>query len=254
MFYQLPYIPYTVEPRFTNLIRSWRLFVTRNVQKPNLLWSNSVLFNNILKNHKTQWNSSEGTANWSRDMYWAKVTQQLTLSRWYSQLVANRCSRLACLLLETPFVTRDFVFSEICSWTDLFVMRGVREPRFHCREKQYKVWQVTLPLVTGVGCHSASLRHLNAVCEASNAVAMTTAKSTLIYHSQPAQPSWSASLSSALYLETPLRPMYINLTAFLCHILSYKFLWYTLFKPWQFIFTATLLPLPWDTMSPHCWF
>jgi hypothetical protein len=65
-------------------------------------------------------------------VYWAKVTQQLTLSRRYSQLVANRCCRLACSLLETPFVTRDFFVRKICSWTDLFVMRCVREMRFHC--------------------------------------------------------------------------------------------------------------------------
>jgi hypothetical protein len=38
-------------------------------------------------------------------VYWAKVKQQLTLFRRYSQLVANRCCRLACSLLETPFVT-----------------------------------------------------------------------------------------------------------------------------------------------------
>jgi hypothetical protein len=62
------------------------------------------------------------------NVYWAKVTQQLTLSRRYSQLVANRCCRFACSLLETPFVTRDFFVRKICSWTDLFVMRGVREP------------------------------------------------------------------------------------------------------------------------------
>jgi hypothetical protein len=45
----------------------------------------------------------------------AKVTQQLALSRRYSQLVANRCCRLACSLLETPFVTRDFFVWKICS-------------------------------------------------------------------------------------------------------------------------------------------
>jgi hypothetical protein len=28
--------PHTVEPRFTNLIRSWRPFITRNVRKPKL--------------------------------------------------------------------------------------------------------------------------------------------------------------------------------------------------------------------------
>jgi hypothetical protein len=42
------YIYNTVEPRFTNLIRSWRPFVTRNVRKPKLLWSHGVLFNNSL--------------------------------------------------------------------------------------------------------------------------------------------------------------------------------------------------------------
>jgi hypothetical protein len=38
---------YTVEPRFTNLIRSWRPFVTRNFREPKLLLSHGVLFNNI---------------------------------------------------------------------------------------------------------------------------------------------------------------------------------------------------------------
>jgi hypothetical protein len=53
------------------------------------------------------------------------------------------CCQLVCLLLETPFVTQDvfcsenlfvnwFVRDERRSWTDLFMMRGVREPRFHC--------------------------------------------------------------------------------------------------------------------------
>jgi hypothetical protein len=44
----------TVEPRFTNLIRSWRPFVARNVRKQKLLWSHGVLFNNIQKNHARQ--------------------------------------------------------------------------------------------------------------------------------------------------------------------------------------------------------
>jgi hypothetical protein len=87
---------YTVEPRFKNLIHSWRPFVIQNVRKQKLC----VL---------------------------SKVTQQLTLSCRYSQLVAICCCRLACLLLETPFVTRDIFCSE-----NLFVMKGVCEPRFHC--------------------------------------------------------------------------------------------------------------------------
>jgi hypothetical protein len=85
-----------------------------------------------LKNRKTQWNSREHKANSSRDVYWAKVTQQLMLSRRYSQLVANRCCRLACSLLKTPFVTQGIFLMKICSWTNLFVMRGVHELRFHC--------------------------------------------------------------------------------------------------------------------------
>jgi hypothetical protein len=42
------------------------------------------------------------------------------------------------LLPACVFVTRDTIrhprlfFWKICSWTDLFLMRGVREPRFHC--------------------------------------------------------------------------------------------------------------------------
>jgi hypothetical protein len=107
------------------LIRSWRPFITWNVHKLKLLWSRGVLFNNIYK--KTQLNSREGMANLSSDVYWAKVTQQLTLYCRYSQLVANRCCRLACSLLETPFVTRDFFCSE-----NLFVMRGVHELRLYC--------------------------------------------------------------------------------------------------------------------------
>jgi hypothetical protein len=54
----------------------------------------------------------------------SEVTQQLTLSRRYSQLVANYCCRLACSLLETPFVTRYVFCSE-----NLFVNRFVRDER-----------------------------------------------------------------------------------------------------------------------------
>jgi hypothetical protein len=45
------------------------------------------------------------------------------------------------LLPACVFVNRDTVrhprlfFQKICSWTDLFVMRSVREPRFHCTYK-----------------------------------------------------------------------------------------------------------------------
>jgi hypothetical protein len=115
----------TVEPRFTNLIRSWRPFVTRNVRKPKLFY---IILLYIYKN-TTQWNSREGKANSSRDVHWAKVIQQLTLSRRYSQLVANRCCRLAWSLLETPFVTRNVFCSE-----NLFVNRFVRDERHSLTE------------------------------------------------------------------------------------------------------------------------
>jgi hypothetical protein len=73
-------------------------------------------------------------------VYWAKVTQQLTLSRRYSQLVANRCCRLACSLLETPFVTPRHFCSE-----NVFVNRFVRDERRSWTEVPlyhviYSVW------------------------------------------------------------------------------------------------------------------
>jgi hypothetical protein len=102
------------------------------VRHPKRSWTETIFVPLIIyKNHKTQWNSREGTANLSKDVYWAKVTQQLTLSGRYSQLVANRCCQLACSLLETPFVTRYVFFSPkkivrgpIFSWWEAFVNRG----------------------------------------------------------------------------------------------------------------------------------
>jgi hypothetical protein len=84
-----------VEPRFTNLIRSWRPFVNRNVRKPKLSWLTSI---------------------------------------WHS-----RADTLSLPLLPVcVFAIRDAVrhprlfARKTCSWTELFVNRGVREPRFHC--------------------------------------------------------------------------------------------------------------------------
>jgi hypothetical protein len=45
-------------------------------------------------------------------------------SRPYSQLVAKRCCRLACSLLETLFITQDVFVRNICSWWKAFVNRG----------------------------------------------------------------------------------------------------------------------------------
>jgi hypothetical protein len=59
-----------------------------------------------------------------------KCTQQLTLPRRYSQLVA-----VASLRVRNPrhrSSSNTFLFGKICSWTEFFVDRGVREPRFHC--------------------------------------------------------------------------------------------------------------------------
>jgi hypothetical protein len=58
------------------------------------------------------------------------VNQQLTLSRRYSQLAS-----VASLCVRNPRhrSSSETVFArKICSWTELFVNRGVREPRFHC--------------------------------------------------------------------------------------------------------------------------
>jgi hypothetical protein len=97
----LPHNRGIVEPWFTNLIRSWRPFVTRNVCKLKLC----------------------------------------VLSESYTATDAVPPILPACRQLLLPacvFITRDTVhhlrlfFWKICSWTDLFAMRGVGEPRFHC--------------------------------------------------------------------------------------------------------------------------
>jgi hypothetical protein len=81
--------------------RSWRPFLNRNVRKPKS----------------------------SRDVYWAKVNQQPTPALILS---ACRCCQLACSKSEKPFVIWDFFVLKLCSWTELLVNRGVREPRSHC--------------------------------------------------------------------------------------------------------------------------
>jgi hypothetical protein len=81
----------------------------------------------ILKNNTKQWNLTEGTANTSRGVYWAKVNQQLTLPRRYSQLAA-----VASLRVRNPrhrsssetFLLGKFIREPNCSWTGEFVNRG----------------------------------------------------------------------------------------------------------------------------------
>jgi hypothetical protein len=92
----IKFLQRTVEPRFTNLIHSWRPFITQNVRKPKLC---------VLS-----------------ESYTANDTLPPILPA-FRQLLLPAC----------VFVTRDTVchprlfFSE-----NLFVMRGIREPRFHC--------------------------------------------------------------------------------------------------------------------------
>jgi hypothetical protein len=96
----------TVEPRFTNLIRSWRPFVTRNVRKPKLCVLN--------------------------ESYTATDALPPILP------ACRQPSLPACVFVtwDTVRHPRLFFFWKFFSWTDLFVMRSVREPRFHC------VWYV----------------------------------------------------------------------------------------------------------------
>jgi hypothetical protein len=118
---------YTVKPRFSNLIRSWRPFVSRNVRKPKLLWSPGILFNNIFK--KTQ-----NTMKFKR-MH-GEFEQECVLSESYTATDALPPILPACrqpLLPDCVFVTRDTVrYSRLFCSENFFVIRVVREPRFHC--------------------------------------------------------------------------------------------------------------------------
>jgi hypothetical protein len=139
----------TVEPLFTNLIRSWRPFVTWNVRKPKLFFPMGVLFNNIFK-------KPQNTMKFNRRH--GEFEQGCVLSESYTATDTLPPILPACrqpLLPACVFVTWDtetffgkFVREPICSWweafvnryvrderrswTDLFVMRGVRELRLHC--------------------------------------------------------------------------------------------------------------------------
>jgi hypothetical protein len=90
----------TVAPRFTNLIRSWRPFFSRNVRKPKLC----VL-------------SESYTATDSLPPIIPACRQPLLP---------------VCVCVTRDTVTRDVFFRKICSWWQAFVMTGVREPRFLC--------------------------------------------------------------------------------------------------------------------------
>ena len=169
--------------------------------------------------------------------------------------------RLGSPLCHSPLYRTKHNFCKSCTkqhWTvqqnfhineELHVPQMLYQLSYIPNREKYnelcKVCQVILPLVKGTGSLSASVRYLTAVSNASNAADMATAArhtDTI----QPAQPSWPKHLSLTLYLEAPLILKYLSLTAFHFYIFGYNFLRYTLLKP------GNSLPLPWDTMLPHC--
>jgi hypothetical protein len=112
-----------VEPRFTNLIRSWRPFVTQNVRKPKLLWSHSVLFNNILK-------KPQNTMKFKRRH--REFKQRCVLSESYTATDALPVILPAFrqpLLPACVFVTRDTVTQDVFCSENLFVNWFVRDER-----------------------------------------------------------------------------------------------------------------------------
>jgi hypothetical protein len=86
-------IIYTVEPRFTTLIRSWRPFVNRNVRKPKL---------------------SKLTSNWHS----RADTLTLPLLPACVFVIRDTVRHPRCILLG------KFVREPNCSWTGAFVNRG----------------------------------------------------------------------------------------------------------------------------------
>jgi hypothetical protein len=119
-----------VGPRFMNLIRSWRPFITRNVREPKLFLSHGVLFNNIFKKPQNTMKSKRGHGEFK---------QRCVLRKSYTATDALPPVLPACrqlLLQACMFVTRDtvchprcflfgkFVCEPICSWWEAFVNRG----------------------------------------------------------------------------------------------------------------------------------
>jgi hypothetical protein len=106
-----------------NLIRSWRPFVTRNVRERKL-FPIGVLFNNIYSK------KPQNTMKFKRRP--GEFKQECVLSESYTAddalpPILPACCQLACLLLETLLVTRDFFFpgkfvrEPICLWWEAFV-------------------------------------------------------------------------------------------------------------------------------------
>jgi hypothetical protein len=148
-----------MEPRFTNLIRSWRPFVTRNVRKPKLfflLWSHGVLFNNIFK-------KPQNTMKFKRRH--GKFEQGCELSESYTATDAVPPILPVCrqpLLPVCVFVTRDtvrhprrflfgkFVGDERRSWTEVqlyflfwmfWKMEVLFRHSFSAFRKNFRLWR-----------------------------------------------------------------------------------------------------------------
>jgi hypothetical protein len=120
----------TVEPLFTNLIRSWRPFITRNVRQ--------------LKLHKktTKHNEIQETA---QRIQAGMCTEWKLRSNWYSptdtpSLLPTVVAGLCVRYLRHRLSPETFFVWKICSWTNSFVMKGVHEPRFHCTYKRCWKW------------------------------------------------------------------------------------------------------------------
>jgi hypothetical protein len=125
-------VRYTVEPRFTNLVHSWGPFITRNVRKPKLLWSHGVLFNNIFK--KTRNTIKFEKARRIRE---GMCTKRKLHSNWRFPADTPSLSPAFVAGLRVHYSRHrsppeTFFVRKIFSWTNLFMMRGVHEPRFHC--------------------------------------------------------------------------------------------------------------------------
>jgi hypothetical protein len=123
-WYSLPHLfNHEEQPRFTNLIRSWRPIVTLNVRKPKLRCSHGVLFNNIFK-------KSQNTMKFKRRH--GEFEQGCVLSESYTATDALPPILPACRQPFPPacvFVTRDTVLHQ----RGFLFGKFVRGPRFHCR-------------------------------------------------------------------------------------------------------------------------
>jgi hypothetical protein len=113
-----------VQPRFTNLIRSWRPFFTRNVRKPKL-FNNIYIYKpqNTLKFKRGHGEFEQGCV----------LSESYTATDALPQIlpVGGQPLLLACVFITRDIVRhpRRFLFGKfvrepICSWCETFVNRG----------------------------------------------------------------------------------------------------------------------------------